>query len=184
MSSIPWFFSGVQRLDFDTMRILNSCLAQTVNLQYFESQVDEMYDMVVDINRDLEDSTQFTVSGKALHSHLAATNNITNAIMLSGLKNITRPGSTAWKQERYAELQERLWDEYDLDERYDEIIRKLTYVNDVIRYSLEVSKDNKSILLERMIVVLITMELLLSAMSAGLPRQLFEFLSAFLPWKG
>lgn len=29
----------LQRLDYDNIRIINSCLAQTVNLQYFEAQV-------------------------------------------------------------------------------------------------------------------------------------------------
>lgn len=29
----------LQRLDYNNIRIINSCLAQTVNLQYFEAQV-------------------------------------------------------------------------------------------------------------------------------------------------
>jgi hypothetical protein len=29
----------LQRLDYDSIRIVNSCLAQTVNLQYFEAKV-------------------------------------------------------------------------------------------------------------------------------------------------
>jgi hypothetical protein len=29
----------VQKFDYDNMRIVNSCLAQTVNLQYYEAKV-------------------------------------------------------------------------------------------------------------------------------------------------
>ena len=58
-------------------------------------QVDEMYEMIVQINRDLELQERHGLSGvlpgstPTLHKHLAATSNITNAILLSGLKNMS-----------------------------------------------------------------------------------------------
>lgn len=79
-----------------------------------------------------------------------------------------RPGSTAWKEERFSQLQEVLWDELDLQERYDELQRKLGYVNETIRYSLDVAKDAKGIFLERLIVILIAAELALSLANTGL----------------
>jgi uncharacterized Rmd1/YagE family protein len=78
-------------------------------------------------------------------------------------------------------LLQKLWTEYDLEERYDEIMRKLTYVNDAIRYSLEVAKDRKSIGLERIIVYLITAELLITSLSARLPQRTMEWVAAHLP---
>jgi uncharacterized Rmd1/YagE family protein len=75
-----------------------------------------------------------------------------------------------------------LWGEYDLEERYEEIMRKLTYVNDVIRYSLDVAKDRKSIGLERIIVYLITLELVLSSLNAGLPQRMVRWLVEQLPF--
>ena len=79
-----------------------------------------------------------------------------------------RPGSTAWKGERYSDLQELLWDELDLEERYDELQRKLGFVNETIRYSLDMAKDAKAIFLERVIVLLIAAELALSLLNTGL----------------
>jgi uncharacterized Rmd1/YagE family protein len=78
-----------------------------------------------------------------------------------------RPGSTAWKEERFSQLQEVLWEELDLQERYEELQRKLTYVNETIRYSLDVAKDAKGIFLERLIVILIAAELALSLANTG-----------------
>ncbi len=53
-----------------------------------------MYEMIVQINKDLELQERHGLSGvlpgstPKLHQHLAATSNITNAILLSGLKNM------------------------------------------------------------------------------------------------
>ena len=59
-------------------------------------------------------------------------------------------------------------------------MRKLDYVNDVIRYSLEVAKDRKSIGLERIIVYLITAELLVTSLSGRLPQRAFVWLQETL----
>ncbi len=77
-------------------------------------------------------------------------------------------------------LGQKLWTEYDLEERYDEIMRKLAYVNDVIRYSLDVAKDRKSIGLERIIVYLITAELLVTSLAARLPQRTFDWVQESL----
>ncbi len=68
-----------------------------------------------------------------------------------------------------------------MDERYEEIMRKLTFVNDTLRYSLDVAKDRKSIALERIIVYLITLELLLSLFGTGLPRAAMAWLAENMP---
>ena len=74
-----------------------------------------------------------------------------------------------------------LWVEYDLEERYEEIMRKLTFVNDTLRYALDVAKDRKSIALERIIVYLITLELVLTSLATGLPQKSLEWLAEFMP---
>lgn len=55
-----------------------------------------------------------------------------------------------------------LWEQYELEERYEQLEGKVTYINDVIKYCLEVQKENKFLRLERMIVYLITIELFVS----------------------
>jgi hypothetical protein len=63
-------------------------------LLHARAQVDEMYEMIVKINKDLAKEEGSTLSGVLpgntveLHRHLATTSNMTNAIMLSGLKNM------------------------------------------------------------------------------------------------
>jgi len=116
----------------------------------------------------------------ALYRQLGATNDIANHVLLSGLRNTVRPGSTAWKDERYSALQEILWEDQDLEERYDELQRRLTYVTENVKYALEVAKDGKSIFLERMIVALISAELLLSSITTGVPGHVVDFVKSML----
>lgn len=85
-----------------------------------------------------------------------------------------RPGSTAWKDERYSTLQELLWEDQDLEERYDELERRLGHVTESAKYEIEVAKDASSVFLERVIVALIAAELLLSSISTGLPGHALE----------
>lgn len=194
----------LRELDADSVRIVNGCMAQTVNLQFFEGQVDKMYDTVGEIHKSLEalssnslwaswatsiqrlvPSTEAAKAAKrfgsaTLYRHLGTNNAISNNLMLSGLRTTVRPGATAWKDERYTALQELLWEEFDLEERYEELQRKLTYVNDSIKYALEVSKDNKSILVERLIVLLISAELALSLANKELPQRTLAYLQSLL----
>jgi hypothetical protein len=186
----------LRELDLDTARVLNSCLAQTVNLQFFEGKVDSMYETVRQVHALVEagshsrhsvwaqvldafslsssSTDKNTLSTTRLYQDLAAVNAISNHVVLSGLRSTVRPGSTAWKEDRYEELQDLLWDDLDLEDRYEELQNKLSYVNDTIRYSLDVAKDGKSIFLERTIVVLIAAELALSLINVGVFSAMFD----------
>ena len=55
----------------------------------------------------------------------------------------------------------------------------MTYINDVIKYCLEVQKENKFLRLERMIVYLITIELFVSLLhTPGVMDTLAEWWTA------
>jgi uncharacterized Rmd1/YagE family protein len=109
-SASPEFRQGVlvlDELDLDSVRVLNSCMAQTVNLQFFESQVEGMHDTVHQIHASIESGALTsnslwmqaaeaigTTFGRKnqlatgeLYRHLANVNAISNQIVLSGLRN-------------------------------------------------------------------------------------------------
>lgn len=88
-----------------------------------------------------------------------------------------RPGSTAWKEDRYTHLQQLLWDEYELERRYEDLHRKLHYVTETIRWSIEVERDAKDIFLERVIVLLITGELIVSLVNTEFPLKVLRLLT-------
>lgn len=105
------FSGGVLRLrslDADALRILNSCLAQTVNLQFFEGQLDQMHgtirhiqqtiqqdasknDSMLSVFRYLSPSAVLSRARQQaavalLYQHLAGVNAISNHVVLSGLR--------------------------------------------------------------------------------------------------
>lgn len=55
-----------------------------------------------------------------------------------------------------------MWEQYELEERYEQLEGKVTYINEVIKYCLEVQKERTFLRLERMIVYLIMAELAVS----------------------
>lgn len=76
----------VQELTDANVRIVSSALAQTVNLQYFEAEVDRMYEIVNELNDGLERQDYAHLESKSLYQNLARINTITNAVVLSGLR--------------------------------------------------------------------------------------------------
>jgi len=88
-----------------------------------------------------------------------------------------RPGSAAWKEERFAAMQMVLWSEFDLEERYAELSRRIEFTINTIRYGLDVVKDQKSLSLERLIVYLISAELAIALVSAGVFAPLLALFS-------
>ena len=78
----------LQQLDLDSIRILNSCMAQTVNLQFFEGQVDKMYEIVDEVHQMLEKGSRLRrLRSGTLFRHLGTSNAISNNVLLSGLRN-------------------------------------------------------------------------------------------------
>lgn len=47
-----------------------------------------------------------------------------------------RPGSTAWKDANYFGLQEVLVEEYALEDRFENLDRKVGYINETIKYAV------------------------------------------------
>ena len=48
----------------------------------------------------------------------------------------SKPGTAAWSESKYEELQLLLEDEFELEERYDEMERKLAFVTQLVKYAV------------------------------------------------
>lgn len=77
-------------------------------------------------------------------------------------------------------MHEALWTALELEERYEELERRLTYTTETIKFALDVAKDNKTIQLERLIVYLITAELAISIMHTGVFTHLVSAAASFV----
>jgi hypothetical protein len=104
-------------------------------------------------------------STRDLYRYLAEISSIRNAVVLSGLRTTSRPGSVAWNDPLMHAVHEALCAEFDLEARYEELERKLEFISETIQYALEVGKSEQTVAIERVIVYLIAAELALSLFS-------------------
>jgi len=68
----------------------------------------------------------------------------------------------AWKNANYAQIWEYLRDEYELTQRFGNLDFKLKFVEHNIRFLQEILQNRKSDFLEWLIIILISVEILIS----------------------
>ncbi|GMH43741.1 hypothetical protein BSKO_11675 [Bryopsis sp. KO-2023] len=147
----------VKVLDTDNMRVISSVLGQSVALDQYSRQIDRALEEFNSINRELEKTGSFSVTRKELFK-LVARNNmmITEAIIVLGLLDRS---DTAWTNDKYYGVWSMMHSEYELNQRFQAMDKKLTLIQDSAKYFLEILQDNKSVSLEWFIIILIMAEL-------------------------
>jgi hypothetical protein len=77
-----------------------------------------------------------------------------------------RPGTTAWSDPRLAALAEVLAEEFELEDRTEELLRRLAYTTDALRWAIEAARSHRGVVLEKVIIYLIAAELGMSVLHA------------------
>ena len=85
----------------------------------------------------------------------------TDIILNLKLLDRARPGEATWNFENYHALWETLQEEFELQQRFQNIDFKLELIQNNIKFFLEVNAHNKGFRLEWAIIVLISAELAL-----------------------
>lgn len=94
---------------------------------------------------------------------LVAQNNAVLIAVLSKLSLLER-SDTAWKMPAYVAVWEGLRDEFEIDDRFDNLKYKLALIQDNTKFFLEIMHNQKSNMLEWIIIVLISAECVLMVM--------------------
>jgi uncharacterized Rmd1/YagE family protein len=113
---------------------------------------------------------------------LVAQNNAVLIAVLSKLSLLER-SDTAWKMPAYVHVWEGLREEFEIDDRFDNLKYKLNLIQDNTKFFLEIMHNQKSNMLEWIIIVLISAECVLMIMDICdmNPSTLMETVSAVLP---
>jgi len=88
-----------------------------------------------------------------------ANSNLADVILKLGL---FERSDIAWKNANYAQIWEYLRDEYELTQRFGNLDFKLKFVEHNIRFLQEILQNRKSDFLEWLIIILISVEILIS----------------------
>ncbi|KAF6999110.1 hypothetical protein CFC21_015181 [Triticum aestivum] len=153
-------FIILKDLSIDGIRTIGSVLGQSIALDYYIRQVDGMVAEFTDINRGMEKTGTFTMERKKLFQLVGKANsNLADVILKLGL---FERSDIAWKNANYAQIWEFLRDEYELTQRFGNLDFKLKFVEHNIRFLQEILQNRKSDFLEWLIIILISVEILIS----------------------
>ncbi|KZV32344.1 hypothetical protein F511_22601 [Dorcoceras hygrometricum] len=150
----------LKNLDADSIRIIGSVLGQSIALDYFVSQVDGMVEEFAKINRGMEKTGTFTMHRKKLFQLVGKANsNLADVILKVGL---FERSEIAWRDAKYAQILDYLREEYEVTQRFGNLDFKLKFVEHNIHFLQEVLQNRKSDLLEWCIIVLLSIENVIS----------------------
>lgn len=150
----------LKNLNIDGIRTIGSVLGQSIALDHYIRQVDGMVAEFTDINRGMEKTGTFTMQRKKLFQLVGKANsNLADVILKLGL---FERSDIAWKNANYAQIWEYLRDEYELTQRFGSLDFKLKFVEHNIRFLQEILQNRKSDFLEWLIIILISVEILIS----------------------
>ncbi|KMZ56870.1 hypothetical protein ZOSMA_8G00090 [Zostera marina] len=150
----------LKSFNIDGIRTVGSVLGQSIALDYYIRQVDEMVGEFTDINRGMEKTGTFIMKRKKLFQLVGKANStLADVILKLGL---FERSDIAWKNANYAQVWEYLRDEYELTQRFGSLDFKLKFVEHNIRFLQEIIQNRKSDFLEWLIIILISVEILIS----------------------
>ncbi|KAG8055307.1 hypothetical protein GUJ93_ZPchr0001g31557 [Zizania palustris] len=130
-SLTTWMKGGLdyivlKSLDTDGIRIISSVLGQSIALDHYIRQVDDMVEEFTEINRVMEKTGDFTMQRKKLFQLVGKANsNLADVIIRLGLFDRSE---IAWKNSNYAQILEYLREEYELNQRFGSLDFKLKFV--------------------------------------------------------
>ncbi|XP_020578362.1 uncharacterized protein LOC110023341 [Phalaenopsis equestris] len=153
-------YIALKSLDMDGIRIICNVLGQSIALDHYIGQVDDMVEEFTDINRGMEKTGTFTMKRKKLFQLVGKANsNLADVIIKLGLFDRSE---IAWRNSNYAQILEYLREEYELAQRFGSLNFKLKFVEHNIHFLQEVLQNKKSDLLEWVIIILLLIENIIS----------------------
>ncbi|TMW69573.1 hypothetical protein Poli38472_001729 [Pythium oligandrum] len=167
----------VREIDHINIHVIAGVLAQTVALEHYERQIEAILSEFEKLNTAVErkgprgalfgigigDKQTERQQHKKLFQ-IVATNNTLLIDLVSKLRVIDRkrPGDAAWSHTRYHTMWESLLEEFELNERFNNLNFKLELIQHNTKFFLEVLGTHKGERMEWYIIILIAAELLIS----------------------
>ena len=158
---------SLRELDANSLRVVSSVLAQSVALNHFEGKVDGMLEVFSALNADMERTAgALSVPRERLFQLVAENNNVmTDVIARVGLLSRS---DAAWAAAHYHQVFEALREDFDLDERFENLHFKLDLISKQLHFNLEMLQNRRSDRLEYIIIALIAAEVVISLSDKGL----------------
>lgn len=148
----------VDRLDAKVMRIAMFNLAQSVALDFYHQISENLLTEIRGFSRDLETTGKLSINRKNMLKFIGRALNTQNDIA-DNIYIFDAP-ELVWDDEYLDKLHKGLMKHFDLRVRFSEIEYTLRIIEDNLSVFREISNQSENTLLERIIVVLIMVEVL------------------------
>jgi uncharacterized Rmd1/YagE family protein len=146
----------VPELEWNAVSVIANIMAQTVALDSYADTVDELLDNFAGINSSVATTGSFKGEKDLLFQTIAHNNSIF-IDMISKVRILDR-SDTAWNLIQYETIHYGLKEEFEIDDRFENIEFKLNLIEKNAKFFMEVMHSQKSSNLEWCIVVLIALE--------------------------
>ena len=167
----------IQMLDLNNVAVISTVMGQTVALDSYNIYADELLATFATINANVKRTGNFTSMERNALFKVIAQNNSLFIDMVSKLGLKDRSDTVAWNFTQYDTVYQGMREEFLIDNRFDDIEFKLNLIQQNTKFFLEVMHQNKTSLLEWIIIGLITLECGLMCLEmSGMGHLMFESL--------
>ncbi|MFH1637703.1 MAG: RMD1 family protein [Candidatus Woesearchaeota archaeon] len=149
----------LRKLEPGMLKVIARVLAQSAALESYEYEFDIIEERFSMLNSHLEKYGGLRMSGKDIMRTIAMNNGIMKEIV-SGIGVLEKPDS-AWESPVIDSLHSRLVDEFELEERFENLESKMHFVQDNYRLFMQSLSDKHAARLEWIIIILIAVEIIL-----------------------
>lgn len=150
-------------VDVHNLSVIATVMAQSVALDHYSVKVDAMLETFTRLNSSVEKTGVFSALEKHSLFRLVALNNTLFTEIISKIGLLER-SETAWKNVVYTQIWEGLRDEFEVEDRFQKMEFKLNLVQLNTKFFLEILANQKSNALEWIIIVLISLEIIVSSL--------------------
>jgi uncharacterized Rmd1/YagE family protein len=173
-------FCIVPELEWNAVSVIANIMAQTVALDSYADTVDELLDNFAGINLSVAETGSF--NGKDLLFQTIARNNSIFIDMISKIRILDK-SDTAWNLIQYEKIHYGLKEEFEIDDRFENIEFKLNLIEKNAKFFMEVMHSQKSSNLEWTIALLIGLECFLMCVEmSGCGEPLFRAWTSGYLW--
>jgi uncharacterized Rmd1/YagE family protein len=149
----------VDKLSFESASVVAMTMAQSAAMDYYDRIVDEMFLRTDRLVERLEKAGRAPFATRELHRFIGTAIGTRNEV-LSVLHLLDKPDAI-WEDVTADRIYQELRAEFDLSDRYLALEHKLRSVQEALELVLDMARDNRLVLLEAAIVLLIIIEIVL-----------------------
>jgi uncharacterized Rmd1/YagE family protein len=151
----------VPELDETAVEIVSIVLAQSVAMDYYDQDVEQMFERVTALSTQLAKAGSLGLGGRDLQRFVGRIL-VTRTQIAATLSLLDAPTST-WERESAERLHRAMRTTFEVADRYQTLQHKLGVIQDDLDIVVDLVNTRRSTLLELLVILLILLELILAA---------------------